>query len=426
MKKLRYDVVVIGSGPAGLASALAAHRFGARALILERNEEPGGILQQCIHNGFGLKIFGQDLTGPEYAANFIEEAEAAGVDFLLDTMVLEICLVPGARHLLYATNGRDGLLEIEAGAIVLAMGCRERTRGALGIPGDRPAGIFTAGTAQRLVNIEGYMPGRRFVILGSGDIGMIMARRLTWEGAEVLAVLEIKPYLGGLVRNYVQCLRDWDIPLYLSHTISAIRGRKRLEAVRIVKVDEKMRPIPGTEREIACDALLLSVGLIPENELSRRAGIAIDPLTGGPYVCESLETDRPGIFAAGNVVHVYDLADEVSRAGEVAGREAARYALGERKLEGREIMVRAGEGIRYVVPQRLRPAALDEGLGRLELRVTEPVEEKVTLLLEADGRVVMEFSRRYVRPGEMVTLSLPMDMVALLEGARELKVKLER
>lgn len=419
METLCCDVAVIGGGPGGLAAAIAARERGAaRVLVIERAEELGGILQQCIHNGFGLEALGEDLPGPAYAQRFMDRASAVGVVGLLDTMVLE---VTPDRHI-FASNSRQGVLEVEAGAVVFGMGCRERTRGALAIPGTRPAGVFTAGTAQRLVNIEGFMPGRRFVVLGSGDIGMIMARRLTLEGAHVERVLEIMPYLSGLKRNLVQCLLDFDIPLQLKRTVSEIKGTNRVEAVVSSAVDEAMQPIPGTEETIRCDTLLLSVGLIPENELSRRLGIALDPVTGGPVVDEGMGTSLSGFFAAGNVVHVYDLVDWVTLAGEVAGRSAADYALGRRPPVRARLRTVAGENVRYVVPQWLDPNSLEEGPQQLQLRVRSPVEEKVKVVVSADGEEVARKTERYVRPGEMVTVRLAQDLAGRLRSAHELRV----
>ncbi|MGQ9493649.1 MAG: NAD(P)/FAD-dependent oxidoreductase [Anaerolineae bacterium] len=423
MKTLHYDVVVIGGGPGGLAAAIAARERGAeRVCIIERAEELGGILQQCIHNGFGLEVLGADLPGPAYAQHFINRVYQAGVQVLLDTMVLEVT----PQRSIYATNARVGIMEIEAGAIVFGMGCRERTRGALAIPGTRPAGVYTAGTAQRLVNIEGYMPGRRFVILGSGDIGMIMARRLTLEGAKVERVLEIMPYLSGLKRNYVQCLEDFGIPLQLSHTVCDIKGNRRVEAVVAVAVDEQWQPIPGSKEVIPCDTLLLSVGLIPENELSRRVGVQLDPITGGPIVDEGMGTSLPGFFAAGNVVHVYDLVDWVTMAGEVAGRSAAEYALGLSPAVVRRLRVVAGDNVRYVVPHLFDPESLARGPQRLQLRVREPIEEKVHVILEVEGMAIWRKAERYVRPGEMVTVQLMPDLCAQLRPAATLKVSVRK
>lgn len=419
METLCCDVAVIGGGPGGLAAAIAARERGAaRVLVIERAEELGGILQQCIHNGFGLEALGEDLPGPAYAQRFMDRASAVGVVGLLDTMVLE---VTPDRHI-FASNSRQGVLEVEAGAVVFGMGCRERTRGALAIPGTRPAGVFTAGTAQRLVNIEGFMPGRRFVVLGSGDIGMIMARRLTLEGAHVERVLEIMPYLSGLKRNLVQCLLDFDIPLQLKRTVSEIKGTNRVEAVVSSAVDEAMQPIPGTEETIRCDTLLLSVGLIPENELSRRLGIALDPVTGGPVVDEGMGTSLSGFFAAGNVVHVYDLVDWVTLAGEVAGRSAADYALGRRPPVQARLRTVAGENVRYVVPQWLDPNSLEEEPQQLQLRVRSPVEEKVKVVVSADGEELARKTERYVRPGEMVTVRLAQDLAGRLRSAHGLRV----
>lgn len=423
MKTLHYDVVVIGGGPGGLAAAIAARERGAeRVCIIERAEELGGILQQCIHNGFGLEVLGADLPGPAYAQHFINRVYQAGVQVLLDTMVLEVT----PQQSIYATNARVGIMEIEAGAIVFGMGCRERTRGALAIPGTRPAGVYTAGTAQRLVNIEGYMPGRRFVILGSGDIGMIMARRLTLEGAKMERVLEIMPYLSGLKRNYVQCLEDFGIPLQLSHTVCDIKGNRRVEAVVAVAVDEQWRPIPGSKEVIPCDTLLLSVGLIPENELSRRVGVQLDPITGGPIVDEGMGTSLPGFFAAGNVVHVYDLVDWVTMAGEVAGRSAAEYALGLAPAVVRRLRVVAGDNVRYVVPHLFDPESLARGPQRLQLRVREPIEEKVHAILEVEGMEIWRKAERYVRPGEMVTVRLMPDLCDQLRPAATLKVSVRK
>lgn len=332
-----YDLIVIGGGPAGLAAACAAWDSGLRkVLVVERDRELGGILNQCIHNGFGLHHFKEELTGPEYAQRFVRQLEATGVEVCLDTMVVEVT----ADRRVHMSGSGSGYRVEEAKAIVLAMGCRERTRGAIAIPGTRPAGVLTAGAAQRYVNMEGWMPGKRVVILGSGDIGLIMARRMTLEGAKVLACVELMPYSGGLNRNIVQCLHDYDIPLYLSHTVTEIRGRDRVEQVVVSRVDQNRQPVPGSEMVFDCDTLLLSVGLIPENELTRQAGIAIDTKTGGPALSEDLETSIPGIFACGNVAHVHDLVDNVTAQAERAGRAAARYVLeGERTSDKRPLVI---------------------------------------------------------------------------------------
>ncbi|MBN1399706.1 MAG: FAD-dependent oxidoreductase [Anaerolineae bacterium] len=415
MRSLSCDVLVIGGGPAGLAAACAAREAGARqVLIIERNRELGGILPQCIHNGFGLSYFGADLTGPEYAERWIRQAEQTGIQALLETMVLEIG--PDLRAV--AVSGQLGLVALQPKALILAMGCRERPRGALAIPGTRPAGIYTAGTAQRLVNIEGYMPGRRFVILGSGDIGMIMARRLTLEGAHVAGMIEILPYVSGLRRNLVQCVRDFYIPLHLCTTVTEVMGLGRVEAVVTSQVDDRWRPIPGTQQEVACDALLLSVGLIPENELSRMAGVALDARTGGPYVDDRLATSAPGIYAAGNVLHVYDLVDEVTRSALLAGRQAADYARhGSRPGDDRRIAVTAGHNVRHVIPQHVRCRAWTDGEVKLEFRVREPVEEALRAEVVVDDEVVLSQRFRYARPSEMLVIEIdPRELSARQRG----------
>ncbi|MTI96128.1 MAG: FAD-dependent oxidoreductase [Firmicutes bacterium] len=397
---MNYELIIIGGGPAGLAAAIEAKKNGLeKILILERDRELGGILQQCIHNGFGLHVFKEELTGPEYAQRFIDELHSLGIEYKLDTMVLSIA----EDRSVTALNSRDGLLQLQVGAIILAMGCRERTRGALAIPGTRPAGVFTAGTAQRFVNMEGYMVGRKVVILGSGDIGLIMARRLTLEGAEVLAVAELMPYSGGLNRNIVQCLHDYDIPLLLSHTVVDIQGQKRVEAVTIARVDENLRPLPGTEKRYECDTLLLSVGLIPENELSREVGIELDPRTGGPVVTEALETSAPGIFACGNVVHVHDLADWVSEEAQRAARGAARYLQGI-AAKGARISARPGPGVRYVVPQQICRENLT-GKIELLLRVTD-IYNNARLQVKSGDKVIKSLKRLHMAPGEMESVKL--------------------
>ena len=424
MLEKNVDVAVIGGGPAGLAAAIAAREAGApNVAIIERDFELGGILVQCIHNGFGLEYFEEDLTGPEYATRFIDQAEDLGVEGLTDTFVLDIT----PHREIYAMNEEDGLLRVDAGAIVLAMGCRERPRGALAIPGYRPAGVFTAGTAQRLVNVEGYMPGEEFVILGSGDIGMIMARRLTFEGAKVKRMLEILPFISGLKRNLVQCVRDYDIPLELRHTVIDVKGRDRVEAVVSAEVDDDWQPISGTEEVIPCDTLLLSVGLIPENELSKKAGVKLNPITGGPYVDETMQTNVPGIFAAGNVVHVYDLVDWVTEAGILAGRHAGRYAMGLQQESDRKIPLVGEDNVHHIVPQHLDPERLQrEEKVKVQFRVRTPIEDRTWVILKADGKQVKKTLQRYVRPSEMIEIPLNSDDYDTLGEAEELSITVER
>ena len=408
-----YDVIVVGGGPAGLAAALEANKSGAqKVLILERNRELGGILNQCIHNGFGLHYFKEELTGPEYAGRFIEQLKDTGIEVMLDTMVLEV----SPDKTVHAMNSQNGYMQLKGKAIVLNMGCRERTRGAIAIPGDRPAGIFTAGAAQLYMNVEGYMVGKRVLILGSGDIGLIMARRITLEGAKVLGCVELMPYSNGLNRNIVQCLNDYDIPLYLSHTITDIRGDKRVEQVVVSKVDENRRPIPGTEMVFDCDTVLLSVGLIPENELSRQSGIEIDRRTNGPVVYENMETSIPGIFASGNVVHVHDLVDFVTAESQRAGKAAALYAQNG-EAQGDIFTLENGSCVNYTVPQKVRPSNVEKFV-EIFFRVNF-VYSNVVIQVSSGGEVLCSFKREHMAPGEMEKIVFPK---ALFSKIRDGKV----
>ena len=412
-----YDLIVIGGGPAGLAAACAAWEKGLRKILLvERDRDLGGILNQCIHNGFGLHHFKEELTGPEYAARFAEMLRDTGVEVRLDTMVLSV----SADKQVCMVGKTTGYRQEQAKAIILAMGCRERTRGAIAIPGTRPAGVFTAGAAQRYVNMEGWLPGKRVVILGSGDIGLIMARRMTLEGAKVLACVEVMPYSGGLNRNIVQCLQDYQIPLYLSHTVTEIRGEKRVEQVVVSKVDENRRPIAGTEMVFDCDTLLLSVGLIPENELTRQAGIGIDSRTNGPAVYENMESDTPGIFACGNVCHVHDLVDYVTEESVRAGNSAAEYVLSG-ETAGKVLTVKNGFGVTYTVPQKIRTAGVEKNCG-IFFRVNRVCSES-QILVTSGNESIAKFRRSHLAPGEMEHILLPK---ALLEKANgELTVSIE-
>lgn len=418
-----YDIVIIGGGPAGLAAAVSARKNGVESiLILERDRELGGILNQCIHNGFGLHTFKEELTGPEYADRFIRQVKELCIEYKLHTMVMNI----SSSKIITAMNREEGLFDIQAKAVILAMGCRERPRGALNIPGYRPAGIFSAGTAQRLVNIEGYLPGREIVILGSGDIGLIMARRMTLEGARVKVVAELMPYSGGLKRNIVQCLDDYGIPLKLSHTVVDIKGKERLESVTLAEVGADRKPIPGTEEEYSCDTLLLSVGLIPENELSRDMGVDMNPVTSGPRVNESLETNIEGVFACGNVLHVHDLVDFVSEEAGAAGRNAARYVKAGEKRSGTEtadIVLEAVEGVRYTVPETINIARMDEEL-TVRFRVGN-VYKNCYISVYFDEVRMLHKKRQIMAPGEMEDVRITREQLMEVPDLKKITLKIE-
>lgn len=415
-----YDLVIVGGGPAGLAAAVSARDNGIESiLIIERDKELGGILNQCIHNGFGLHTFKEELTGPEYATRFAEQVQERNIEYKLNTMVMDI----SPEKKVTAMNRVDGMFEIQAKAVILAMGCRERSRGALNIPGYRPAGIYSAGTAQRLVNMEGFMPGKEVVILGSGDIGLIMARRMTLEGAKVKVVAELMPYSGGLKRNIVQCLDDFGIPLKLSHTVVDIEGKERVEAVTIAEVGPDRRPIPGTEIRYTCDTLLLSCGLLPENELSKSAGVALSPVTSGPVVNDSLETSIDGIFACGNVLHVHDLVDYVSQEATAAGKNAANYILHGKQTDAKVVEIYPEGGVRYTVPKYIRPTEMEDKL-TVRFRVGA-VYKNCSIATYYDDSLINKRKRPVMAPGEMEQVILDKAKLAEFPDLSKITVRIE-
>lgn len=426
---LTKDIVIIGGGPAGLSAAVAAWSHGnQQVLIIERDQELGGILNQCIHNGFGLHTFQEELTGPEYAARYVNQVNDLGIPTILNTIVVDVSLGEDKTKIITAMNKADGIFQIQAKAVILAMGCRERARGALNIPGYRPAGVFSAGTAQRYVNIEGKMPGKEVVILGSGDIGLIMARRMTLEGAKVKVVAELMPYSGGLKRNIAQCLNDFGIPLKLSHTVIDITGKDRVTGVTLAKVDENKKPIAGTEEYIPCDTLLLSCGLIPENELSEGLGIEINPITSGPYVTESLETNLPGVFACGNVLHVHDLVDYVSEEAKVAGVAATDYVTGNNVSKETEsvekIPIKAMNGVRYTVPSYLNISKMQDNQ-LIRFRVGD-VYSEVYITVLVDGEPILRQKKRVLAPGEMEQLRIKKEQLIKFETIKNIIIQLEQ
>ncbi|MBQ9390199.1 MAG: FAD-dependent oxidoreductase [Synergistaceae bacterium] len=412
----RIDVLIIGAGPAGVAAGLGARREGAeRVVVVERDWDLGGILQQCIHPGFGLRTFKEELTGPEYMHRFIKQAHDEGVEFRTNTMVFQI---DRETNTVWTMNKERGIEALNPSAIVLTMGCRERPLGAIRIPGTRPSGIYTAGTAQRFVNMEGYMPGKRAVILGSGDIGLIMARRMIWEGAEVEGVYEVMSWPGGLRRNIAQCLDDYGIPFHLKTTVTKIHGQDRLEGVTVAEVDDHMTPIKGTERYVECDTLLLAIGLIPENELSRMAGVDIHPVTGGPVVNDLLQTSNPAIFAAGNVVIVYDLVDNVSDEGLIAGASAAKFAAGKISADVKRIPVKGGENVRLYSPQYIT----GETDATIFMRVTHPIEGACKVFAEPD---LYSQRLRYARPGEMNEVHIKAEQIRNAVDLSEITIDIQ-